>query len=214
MSKKITLNQLERGDDILSQIGSILTDAHTDVRAVVTTNLSSLIGITGTHGGVTIAATDRILLAGQTNPVENGIYLASGTPNPSLDRASDADGSGELTVGSHVGVTAGTSANQTWNLTYSNQSPIVPGTSQQYWQQATQAQTAGVAATEAPSGSVNGINATFALTQTPLQNTLQLYRNGVCMLLISGADYSISGVTITTVTAPDPGDKLWATYRY
>jgi hypothetical protein len=67
---------------------------------------------------------------------------------------------------------------------------------------------------ETPSGVVDGANSIFALASAPLPAaSVQLFRNG--LLLKAGADYTISGPTITFVPAstPAPGDILQATYR-
>jgi hypothetical protein len=64
------------------------------------------------------------------------------------------------------------------------------------------------------SGLVDGNNATFGLSATPTpSNSLALYRNGVMQKLTQ--DYTLSGSTITFLTAstPQPGDTLLASYR-
>lgn len=68
---------------------------------------------------------------------------------------------------------------------------------------------------EAPSGVINGSNVTFTLLNTPFPvASLQLYLNG--LLMDQGADYTISGSTITFALAstPQTGDVLLANYRY
>jgi hypothetical protein len=67
---------------------------------------------------------------------------------------------------------------------------------------------------ETPSGTVNGSNVTFMLAHAPATGTLQLYRNGVRQQAGSGADYTLSGSTITFNAAPPSGDILIADYRY
>jgi hypothetical protein len=59
---------------------------------------------------------------------------------------------------------------------------------------------------EVPSGTVNGLNATFTLSRIP--GLLLLYNNG--LLLTSGNDYTLSGLTITFLTGaiPQSGDSL------
>jgi len=65
---------------------------------------------------------------------------------------------------------------------------------------------------ETPSGLVNSSNTTYTLTHTPATNTLHFYINSV--LQIPGTDYTLSGSTITTTTAPTTGATLWASYSY
>ncbi len=68
---------------------------------------------------------------------------------------------------------------------------------------------------ETPSGTINGTNATFSLANTPSPATsLQLYLNG--LLMSQSVDYTISGNTISFLTAsiPQTGDLLRAAYQY
>lgn len=65
-----------------------------------------------------------------------------------------------------------------------------------------------------PSGSINGLNAVFTLSQTPSpSSSLSLYRNG--MMQRQGVDYSLAANTVTFVPAatPQTGDILTAFYR-
>lgn len=69
---------------------------------------------------------------------------------------------------------------------------------------------------ELPSGTINGTNLTFTLAATPSPAaSLTLFKNGV--LLTQGADYALSGATVTfanTTVAPQAGDSLTASYRH
>lgn len=65
---------------------------------------------------------------------------------------------------------------------------------------------------EAPSGTVNGSNATFTLASAPLAGTLRLYQNGLRLREGAGNDYTLSGNTITFNTPPASGDILLADY--
>lgn len=65
---------------------------------------------------------------------------------------------------------------------------------------------------EVPSGTINGSNVTFTLVSTPATNSLNLYKNGI-RLKPGGADYTLSGNTITFVTAPPTGAVLLADYN-
>jgi hypothetical protein len=67
---------------------------------------------------------------------------------------------------------------------------------------------------EIPQGAVNGTNAVFTLTNAPNPAaSLSLFRNGV--LQQGGIDFSLSGSTITFMTASVPrlGDLVQASYR-
>lgn len=78
-----------------------------------------------TIDGVTMVAGDRVLLAAQTAPAENGIYTWSAAGS-ALVRATDADTSADVTAGLTVPVETGTSADTIWLLTTDN--PITLGT--------------------------------------------------------------------------------------
>jgi len=66
---------------------------------------------------------------------------------------------------------------------------------------------------ETPSGSVNGSNTTFTLAFTPIAGSEELYLNGMMMEPGAGNDYTISGATITMLTAPTTGEKIRVNYR-
>lgn len=72
---------------------------------------------------------------------------------------------------------------------------------------------ANVVTRETPSGSVNGANVTFTLANTPLAGTEEVFLNGLLQDPGAGNDYTISGGTITYLTAPLTGDKLRVNYR-
>lgn len=66
---------------------------------------------------------------------------------------------------------------------------------------------------EVPSGTINGVNVTFTLSQTPISaDSFQLYQDGILLRLTT--HYTRSGVTITMVTAPNFGQTLDAIYRF
>jgi hypothetical protein len=68
---------------------------------------------------------------------------------------------------------------------------------------------------EVPLGGVDGSNTQFTIVSTPTPTTsLQLFRNG--LLQKGGFDYTLTGSTITFVSAatPQPGDTLVAFYRH
>lgn len=70
---------------------------------------------------------------------------------------------------------------------------------------------------ETPSGTFDGINATFTLAHTPLSGTLQLFLNGAFQHPGVSADYTLSGSTITYNAAPSAafsGLPFTAVYRY
>jgi hypothetical protein len=65
---------------------------------------------------------------------------------------------------------------------------------------------------ETPTGTINGVNVTFTLANTPIAGTEMLFLNGILQEPGAGNDYTISGVTITMLSAPLTGDRLKACY--
>jgi hypothetical protein len=68
---------------------------------------------------------------------------------------------------------------------------------------------------ETPTGSVDGGNLDFLLSQLPIGNSLALYKNGLLQKLGAGFDYTLNNRTISFVAgaAPWPGDVLLASYH-
>lgn len=64
---------------------------------------------------------------------------------------------------------------------------------------------------EVPGGTINSVNVTFTLASTPASGSLRLYRNGTRLKLTD--DYTLSGTTITMVSAPITGSNLLADYE-
>jgi hypothetical protein len=65
---------------------------------------------------------------------------------------------------------------------------------------------------ETPSGSVNGSNTSFVLANVPVAGSESVFLNGVLQEPGAGNDYTISGSTITYLTAPVTGDKIRVSY--
>lgn len=66
---------------------------------------------------------------------------------------------------------------------------------------------------EQPSGTCNGSNTAFTLSQTPVASaSVLLFQNGIA--LIQGTHYTISGKNITMTSAPQSTQTLYARYRY
>lgn len=65
--------------------------------------------------------------------------------------------------------------------------------------------------TEVPSGTINGSNVTFTLSQEPLEvDSVAVFLNGLKQKKTT--DYSISGTTITFVVAPATAQVLEVQY--
>lgn len=67
---------------------------------------------------------------------------------------------------------------------------------------------------ETPTGTVDGTNQTFTLTNTPVAGSLRLLVNGVQVADGASDDFTISGAEITfnAGAIPQPGDRLVAHY--
>lgn len=64
---------------------------------------------------------------------------------------------------------------------------------------------------EVPSGTINGSNTSFSIAQTPMEpRAVFLFLDGLSLSYTT--DYSVSGTTITMVTAPALGQSLEARY--
>lgn len=73
-------------------------------------------------------------------------------------------------------------------------------------------QTLNFVAHETPGGAVNNINTVFLLANTPITGSEMVYLNG--QLQDPTNDYTISGASITFVSAPRTGDRVRVAYRY
>lgn len=71
---------------------------------------------------------------------------------------------------------------------------------------------------EEPVGAVDGVNVTFTLSQTPTAAAaVNLSLDGVTQRQGIGLEYTISGSTITMITAPSDlpiPQTLWAIYQF
>ena len=99
------------------------------VRVVATTNVT-LSGLQ-TIDGITVVTGNRILVAGNSNAAENGIYVAA---SGAWTRSTDTDASGELADGALVPVAQGTTfADTQFICTATSADPWVPGSSTSTW---------------------------------------------------------------------------------
>jgi hypothetical protein len=65
---------------------------------------------------------------------------------------------------------------------------------------------------ESPSGTIDGVNTDFVLSNTPLLGSQIITVNGV--LQTEGDDYTLSGVNLTFIIPPQTGDIVRAFYQY
>ena len=104
---------------------SAVSDYKDSVRVAVRSNINLASNIF-TIDGISLSDKDRVLLAGQTNQSQNGIYSWSSATNR-LTRSTDADSIFELSPGCKVYVEEGnTQGKSSWTLV--TQGVINPGT--------------------------------------------------------------------------------------
>jgi hypothetical protein len=99
------------------------------VRAVTVSNITLSGGAPNLIDGVNLSVNDRILVTGQSSPIENGLYYVQSAgvgSNGTWLRTGDANDTGEVEAGMIVMVTEGTTyADTQWKLTTNN--PIFIG---------------------------------------------------------------------------------------
>ncbi len=179
------------------------------VRVATTANwvLATAFANWQTVDGVVLATGNRILIKNQTTASENGIYTvnASGAPT----RATDADTASDI-ADAVVYVSQGTTnADTGWKLVTDN--ITLWTTALVFTALVIQSLTSGsFSVRETPSGAINGSNTAFTLAFTPIIGTETVFLNWLQQNVTE--DYTISGSTITYVTAPIAGDILRVTY--
>lgn len=67
---------------------------------------------------------------------------------------------------------------------------------------------------EVPTGTIDGVNDTFTLANTPMAAKECVFLNGLLQHPGAGNDYTISGDTITMLTIPQTGERLVVNYIY
>lgn len=69
---------------------------------------------------------------------------------------------------------------------------------------------------ETPAGTIDGINTDFLLSQTPMTNSLHVFRNGILQEISPTGDLTITNKTLmfNAESIPLPGDKLKAVYHF
>lgn len=200
-------------DTAISNLNSLF-DAKGSVRVATTTNgtLATAFANGQTIDGVTLATGNRILLKNQSTQSENGIYTVSASGAPT--RVTDMDVWSEV-PGAFVVVEEGsTNADTIWLCT-ANQGGTINSTAITFQQIPT---TSGLSNTnfvdkEIPSGSINGSNTAFTLANIPILGSEHVYLNGMLQESGAGNDYTISGASITMLSAPLTGEKLRISYR-
>ncbi len=163
-------------------------------------------GSSGPCASTSVTFIDSEAPAGTINGT-NTIFTLANVPNPSTSLALFRNGL-LLTQGGDYMLAANAITFQTGALPQPNDvlaafyrlSVSIPGV--------------GFVDQQTPTGAINGVNAVFALAQTPSPaNSLEVYRNG--LLMSAGIDYTLSGAVITFMTGlvPQSTDTLSCSYR-
>lgn len=157
------------------------------------TKTGNTLDVVSGNGGIVVNANDITLTAADASVTINasGIKVTPGT-----------GGNVQLTNGS--GVVASTTLGGDVS-SVSNTGNVTLGS--------TIMRTAGFVDKETPSGSVNGSNTAFVLANTPIAGSEHVHLNGLLQDVGAGNDYTISGATITYLSAPLTGDKIRVSYR-
>ena len=154
--------------------------------AVTQVNLATQVSglLPGTNGGTGISSTATFPASGTVMITTTGVTAAQ-LPNPTASTLGGVESLAPCSAGSHIN-TISTSG--------------VPGCSADTGVNQNQA---------APTGSINGSNTSFSLSPTPtVSANVNCFLNGIQQQQGSGNDYTISGATITYLTAPPTGSKL------
>lgn len=172
----------------------VLSDQSVDWKESVRTASLSDETLSGLRsvGGVVVLAGNRMLLAGQTDATQNGIWIAFTT---SWIRATDVDHTGEVTCGLTVYVEEGTYAKKYYTLTTLN--PITLGTTELVFENLI----GGGGTTLAFEQEYFTYTDTkvFTLASAPTSKAETVFVNGV--MVRAGVDYTVSGADVTIAEA-------------
>jgi len=168
-------------------------------RVVTVTDVTLIGGAPNNVDGVTLSLNDRVLVTGQSDPTQNGIYvittLGSGA-NGTWARSNDTNETGELLAGTIVMVTEGVIyADTQWKLITDN--PIMIGTTplvftQNYLANVLHAGTSNVTVYS---------NASVTITSAGVANVLTVASTGAYVIGNISATGNITGGNLIANTA-------------
>jgi hypothetical protein len=189
---------VQRGQVSVDSFGAFLA-----VTTISDTNIT--LSAFQTINGYLLTDGDRILVTGQTDPTEDGIYIAR---TGAWERAEDGD------VGQDLGsqyfkIEEGTYAGQHWGITNKVGAGVI-GTDQ--IAAAIQAETSTSTEVFNETPTVTPGTNTVTAANDPIDATLRVYRNGVRQE--ETEDYSQSGTTITFVKTLRTNDRVILDYQY
>lgn len=179
---------------------SSASDYKDSVRAATRTNINLSSNISSIDG-VTLADEDRVLVMGQSNQVQNGIYAWSAATER-LTRTRDADSATELTSGVKIYVEEGsTYARTTWTLI--TQGTITPGVTSLTFSKESRVSQVDV------SGTYGGSDKTleFSLDETGAINSIT--QHNIALALDALTDVNTSGVADNYFLTYDSASSTW-----
>jgi hypothetical protein len=196
------------GGSTLADTGWVLTTDGT-----ITVGTTSLTFVQFSAAGVIIAGA-ALAKTGNTLDVQvsatGGIQITSNALNIKLADALLTTSASGLTLANLTSgyVYVGNSSNRptgvalSGDATISNTGVVTVASSIQ--------RTAGFVYEETPTGSINGSNTAFTIANTPVAGSVRVYVNGLREKATT--NFTVSGSTITMVTAPSTGDVLVVEY--
>lgn len=184
-----------------------------NVRAATTVNITISNPATAVFDSITLTSGQLLLVKDQSSAAENGIYVFNGSGS-ALTRIPEMDAWTEVN-GAVTTVDEGTLKADTMWLCTSNSGGTIGSTAITWTQIPTSAglSSSNFVDKEVPSGSINGSNTAFTLANTPTAGSEHVFLNGQLQASGAGNDYTISGTSITYLTAPETGDVLVVSYR-
>lgn len=216
----------ENGIYIVAVSGAPTRATDADTSAKVTSGMFTFVeeGTTNAGTGWVLTTANPITLnttsltfsqfsGGSSYTNGNGLNLTGNTFSVKLDGASLSVGASGLRITAGTGgqVLVNDSTNTPISMTLSGDVASVSNTGSVTLASGVMKSTNYIVR-ETPTGTINGSNTSFTLANTPVSGTEQIYLNGILQDAGAGNDYTISGATITMLSAPLTGDKLRVTY--
>ena len=198
-------------DTVYNQIPQLFKNKGS-ARAATTGNITLSNPATDSFDGITLSSGDLLLVRAQTTVAQNGLYTFNGSSS-ALTRVDYMNAWTEI-PGALIAVEQGTTYADWLFICTANAGGTLDTTDITF----AQVNGAGLTSSnfvdkETPAGSINGSNTTFTLANTPTAGSEHVYLNGILQDVGAGNDYTISGGTITMLTAPLTGDKIRVSYR-
>jgi hypothetical protein len=199
-------------DNAIGALNSIF-DSKASARAMATSNITVSNPGTLIYDGVTLVAGDRVFLGSQTALAEIGIYVVGATGATALVRGLDMDIWAEC-PGALFSIEEG-SANASKLILFTLPKAGTIGVTAITYQivNAAGLTSNNFVVGEVLSGTVDGANTAFTLANTPVAGSVEVLIEGHTLKLGAGNDFTITGGTVTMLTAPLGGEVVTANYR-